>query len=116
MLGTGAAYLLPHADLLLHAGVTRWELQQRQRTREIGNLGFNNAHRDLLGVLYKNAFFLEWRVADAMRHGLYPSIDFFMDLDDEDLPSMVEGETLRTAVREAMKRPFGVAPFFDPGL
>jgi len=33
----------PKPALLLHAGVARWEIQQRQRAHRIGNLGQNNA-------------------------------------------------------------------------
>ncbi len=114
LVGTGAAHVLPHPDLLLHASVTRWELQRRQRAHTIENLGLDN-RESAPALLYKNAFFLEWRVADDIRHAAYPKIDFFLDLDDQDLPRMVAGGTLRSAVSGVVRQPFRVVPFFDPG-
>jgi len=95
-------------------GVTRWELQRRQRAGEIGNLGFANRGA-APSLLYKNAFFLEWRIADKIRHTVYDRVDYFLDLDDPGEPRMVAGEILRRAVKTAVQRPFRVVPFFDPG-
>jgi mannose-6-phosphate isomerase class I len=114
LLGTGATHVVPEPDLLLHASVTRWELQRRQRAQEIGNLGFEN--RGVApSLLYKNAFFLEWRIADEIRHSIYGRVDYFLDLDDPDEPQMVKGGTLRRGIENAVQRPFRVVPFFDPG-
>jgi mannose-6-phosphate isomerase class I len=114
IVGTGASLVEPNPDLLLHAGVTRWEIQQRQRTHRIGNLGLNNASESS-SRLYKNAFFIDWRAADRLRHEVYNKVDFFLDLNCQDDPRMVEGEDLRNAVAQAVHRPFRVVPFFDPG-
>ncbi len=114
LLGTGVHHIVPKADLLLHANVTRWELQRRQRAHRIGNLGFNNPD-DPPSMLYKGAFFLEWRTADDIRHTLYSQIDYFLDLDDQEEPRMLAGDVLRKAVAMTVQRPFRVVPFFDPG-
>jgi mannose-6-phosphate isomerase class I len=113
LIGAGTTHVVPEPDLLLHASVTRWELQRRQRAGDIGNLGFDNRGA-APSQLYKNAFFLEWRVADEIRHTVYDRINYFLDLDDPDEPQMVAAETLRRAVQEAVHRPFRVVPFFDP--
>jgi hypothetical protein len=114
IIGTGAAEVLRLPDMLLHIGVSRWELQRRQRAHEIGNLGLENAAASA-SLLYKNAFFLEWRVGDELRHLLFDRVDFFLDLEDPDSPAMVQGEILRKAVVTTVQRPFRVVPFFDPG-
>jgi len=114
LIGTGTAQACSSEDLLVYAGVTRWELQRRQRNHEIGNLGFDNTDASA-AVLYKNAFFLEWRVADAIRHSLFSRVSFFLDMDDEESPSMISGQTMRSAVSMVTHRPFRVEPFFDPG-
>ena len=114
VVGQGTAEVLPQPDLLLHASVTRWELQARQRARTIGTLGFDNLE-DPPSLLYKNAFFLEWRIADDLRHALYPRVDYFLDLDEQDDPRMLTGKAMREAVQQIAHRPFRVVPFFDPG-
>ena len=114
LIGTGTSHVIPRPDLLLHASVTRWELQRRQRAGETGNLGFDNQGAPP-SLLYKNAFFLEWRLADDLRHAIYGRVDYFLDLDLPDDPNMVAGDTLRRAVQLAVHRPFRVVPFFDPG-
>ncbi len=112
--GAGAGYVVGRPDLLLHASVARWELQRRQRAHLIGNLGLGNQDASP-GELYKVAFFLDWRVGDECRHRMFGQVDLFLELNDEDVPRMLEGDHLRDAVRAAVNRPFRVVPFFDPG-
>jgi mannose-6-phosphate isomerase class I len=114
IVGTGASLIEPNPNLLVHAGVARWEIQQRQRAHRIGNLGLNNAG-ETPARLYKNAFFIDWRVADRLRHRIYNNVDFFLDLNCQEDPRMVDGEVFRNAVKQAVHRPFRVVPFFDPG-
>jgi mannose-6-phosphate isomerase class I len=114
VVGTGASQVAPQADCLLHLGVTRWELQGRQRRGEIGNLGLANEGASP-AELYKNAYFVDWRIGDALRHAIYPRIDLFLDLDDQENPRMLAGDTLRSAIEACVRRPFRVEPFFDPG-
>jgi mannose-6-phosphate isomerase class I len=114
VVGTGACTILPQADCLVYAGVTRWELQQRQRQKLIGNLGLGNADASA-ALLYKIAYFVDWRVGDAIRHALYPRVEFFLDCDDRQTPRMLRGPALRGAVEACVQRPFRVEPFFDPG-
>ena len=112
--GTGASLLLPRWDLLIYADVSRWEIQQRQRTETASNLGLMNAGSPP-GQLYKRAFFLDWRAADRERHRLYASVDFWIDGNQPEQPAMVSGATLRAALAEVSHRPFSLVPFFDPG-
>ncbi len=114
VLGTGASCVAPGADLLLSANLGRWEIQKRQRAHLVGNLGLKNAQASP-GELYKTAFFLDWRVADRCRHRIYPGVDFFLDMTEEEQPRMLPGEALRAAVRSTVRQPFRVIPFFDPG-
>ncbi len=114
VIGAGTQQVLIQPDLLIHANVTRWELQKRQRSKSICNLGVQN-YEDSAQLLYKNAYFLEWRVADDIRHGLYAKVDYFLDLNDQEVPRMVRGDVLRDAVATAVRQPFRVVPFFDPG-
>ena len=112
--GTGASRVVESPDLLVYLSTTRWVLQHRQRAHEIGNLGLDNAAEPPT-TLYKNAFFLDWRVGDVIRHQLFGRIDWFVDLDDPDVPRMLPGSLLRASIKKVVQRPFRVVPFFDPG-
>ena len=77
-IGTGASLILPAADLLIYVDVARWEIQQRQRRKEVANLGLRN-FSDSPGQLYKRAFFVDWRAADRLKHRLYGRVDYWID-------------------------------------
>jgi mannose-6-phosphate isomerase class I len=114
VIGTGATLVMPQPDLLVYADLARWEIQMRQRRGEIGNLGANNlAERPALK--YKRAFFLDWRAADRLKRKLLTDIDFLLDTNDPAVPKMISGDALWDGLHAAVKRPFRVVPFFDPG-
>jgi mannose-6-phosphate isomerase class I len=113
VVGTGASGIVP-GDLLVYADLPRWEIQQRQRRKEIGNLGVNNAAQSA-GLKYKRAFFVDWRVADRWKKPLLRKCDFLLDTTQPNEPKLVEGEAFRRGLIETVRRPFRVVPFFDPG-
>ena len=112
--GTGASLVLPHADFLIYVDVARWEIQQRQRRKEIANLGLNN-FADSPAQLYKRAFFVDWRAADRLRHRLYERVDYWIDGNVPEAPRGLAGPVLRSALSSVSHRPFRVVPYFDPG-
>jgi mannose-6-phosphate isomerase class I len=112
--GTGAAYVAERWDLLLYCDVARWEIQQRQRAHRAGNIGANNASASP-AALYKRAYFIDWRAADAEKHRLHAAIDFYIDTHVAQRPAMIAGASYREALAQAARRPFRVVPFFDPG-
>lgn len=112
--GTGASYLAEQWDLLLYCDVTRWEIQQRQRAHRVGNLGADNSSATP-AELYKRAYFVDWRAADAEKHRLHSGIDFYIDTNVAQHPAMISGINYREALVKAVRRPFRVVPFFDPG-
>jgi mannose-6-phosphate isomerase class I len=112
--GTGAAYVAGRWDLLLYCDVTRWQIQQRQRAHRAGNIGAANASAPP-AELYKRAYFVDWRAADAEKHRLHSAIDFYIDTNIAKRPAMISGNNYREALASAVRRPFRVVPFFDPG-
>lgn len=114
VLGTGAALLAPQTDLLVYADMARWEIQQRQRRGDIGNLGAENL-QDSPAAKYKRAYFVDWRAADRLKKELLPKLDFLLDTNNPELPKLITGATFRDALRAAVQRPFRVVPYFDPG-
>lgn len=113
VVGVGAR-LIADGDLLVYADLARWEIQQRQRRGEIGNLGANNASHPA-GLKYKRAFFIDWRVADRWKKPLLRQFDFLLDTNDPQAPKLAEGDVVRRGLAEASRRPFRVVPLFDPG-
>lgn len=109
--GVGAS-LLARGDVVVHADLPRWEAQRRQRAGESPNLGAANAGARP-SVLYKRAYFVDWRVADRRKRALWPDMDFVLDTTG-DIPKLVAADVFFRALRGAARRPFRVVPFFDP--
>jgi mannose-6-phosphate isomerase class I len=114
IVGTGATLIAPRWDMLIYADLARWEIQQRQRRGIIGNLGIDNLNQSP-SLKYKRGFFLDWRAADRRKHTLLPKIDFLLDTNKSETPKLITGLSLRAGLDAAVRRPFRVVPFFDPG-
>ena len=114
VIGTGATLIADRWDLLIYADMARWEIQQRQRRGIIGNLGINN-FGERASLKYKRGFFLDWRAADRLKRELLHRIDFLLDTNDEEMPKLITGNSLRAGLDAAVRRPFRVVPIFDPG-
>lgn len=114
IVGTGASLIAPPDHVLVYADLARWEIQQRQRRGEIGNLGADNTGQTA-PQKYKRAFFLDWRAADRLKRRLLPKIDFLLDTNIPSEPKMISGVAMHESYRLAVQRPFRVVPFFDPG-
>jgi mannose-6-phosphate isomerase class I len=114
VIGTGATLVAEPWDCLAYANMARWEIQQRQRRHEIGNLGSPTAH-ETVAAMYKRGFLVDWRAADRLKRGLYERIDFLLDVNDARTPKMISGVDFRRGLDATVRRPFRVVPFFDPG-
>jgi mannose-6-phosphate isomerase class I len=112
IVGCGAS-LIFGGDILVYADLARWEAQMRFRRNEVSNLGVEN--RTLAASLqYKRAFFVDWRVCDRWKRPLIAKWDFVLDTNNAGEPKLADGEVVRAGLRQAMKQPFRVVPFFDP--
>ncbi len=112
VVGCGASLISP-GDILIYADLTRWEAQLRFRRNESGNLGVENQSLPA-SLQYKRAFFVDWRVADHWKRPLIAKWDFVLDTNNPREPKLADGEAVRRGLREAVKRPIRVVPFFDP--
>jgi mannose-6-phosphate isomerase class I len=115
VLGTGATLVCPDATVVVYADLARWEIQQRQRRGEIANLGSDN-FAEKPSLKYKRAFFVDWRAADRLKKQVLPRTDFLLDTNDPTAPKLISGADLRAGLAAAVRRPFRVVPFFDPGV
>jgi mannose-6-phosphate isomerase class I len=112
VIGCGARFLA-EGDILVYADLPRWEAQNRFRRKEVSNLGMDNRNNPA-SQQYKQAFFVDWRVADRWKRTLMHVWDFVLDTTKANEPKLAEGEAVREALRHAVTRPFRVVPFFDP--
>ena len=114
VVGAGATILAGDWDVLIYADMARWEIQKRQRSEQIGNLGVNNL-TEAPSLKYKRAFFVDWRAADRLKKQIWTAVDFFLDTNDQNRPKLISGDALRNGLRKTANRPFRVVPYFDPG-
>jgi mannose-6-phosphate isomerase class I len=113
--GAGASLVAGTWDLLVYADMARWEIQLRMRRSAVDNLGIKNRDISDWMLLYKQGFFIDWRVCDRLKKKLIASWDFLLDTNIENDPKLVEGEAVREGLRQCVTQPFSVVPFFDPG-
>ncbi|MEA4981973.1 MAG: class I mannose-6-phosphate isomerase [Paludibacter sp.] len=115
IVGAGAAFIYPEHDLLVYADMARWETQLRMRRHEVDNLGVYNRCVEDWMLLYKQGFFVDWRVLDRWKKKLMKRWDYVLDTNNRHEPKLVAGEGVIAGLNQAVNRPFSVVPFFDPG-
>ncbi len=122
--GYGASLLCPPTTswgggwgeaILVYADMARWEIQLRMRKHLVDNLGVKNRDTSDWMLLYKQGFFVDWRVCDRLKKTLFDKIDFLLDTNKIDEPKLVQWSGILEGLERATKRPFSVVPFFDPG-
>ncbi len=114
ILGPGAALICENPSLLIYADMARWEIQLRMRAHEIDSLGLHNRSVEDWMLLYKQGFFVDWRVLDKWKKKLFSQIDYFLDTNDRLRPKMVPSDAVYDTLNRTAKQPFSVVPFFDP--
>lgn len=112
--GVGAA-LAARADILVVADLARWEIQQRYRSQEMGNWRADNREEDVLRK-FKRGFFVEWRVCDKHKRGLFPLMDFLLETNRREDPVMIARGAFEAAMDQVSSAPFRTVPYFDPGV
>ena len=111
--GFGAS-LVTDEGLLVYADMTRWEIQLRYR-KGMTNFKCNNEKEDSLRKI-KRGYFIEWRIADRHKEGLFDRIDYYLDTNVENKPNMVCGKGLMAGLNKLTQKPFRMVPYFDPGV
>jgi len=114
LVGWGAAWIVPSADVVVLGELARWEIQLRYRAG-MPNWHAENSGEDVLRKI-KRGYFVEWRIADRHKRPLLETADFVLDLNTPEDPAMVTGAAFRAGLDAAVSRPFRVVPYFDPGV
>lgn len=112
--GHAAAIIAEESDCLVYADMARWEIQLRQRNREVNNIGLKNT-KDAPGIQYKRGFFVDWRVCDRLKQQLFEKADYWLDTNKVNEPKMVFAQTMLDGLTAISKSPFRLVPYFDPG-
>jgi hypothetical protein len=92
--GEGAAHVASQSDVLIYIDMARWEIQLRMRKGLIDNLGVANAGVEF-SHLYKQAYFVDWRVLDKHKMSFFDKIDFVIDTNKPGVPKMAAASLVR---------------------
>ncbi|MFR7590446.1 MAG: class I mannose-6-phosphate isomerase [Longibaculum sp.] len=111
--GVGAS-LISSGDVYIYCDLARWEIQCRYR-KGMPNFKQDNYDEDALKK-NKRGFFIEWRIADKQKMAMFEKIDFLIDSNTIGDPKMITGKALREGLKQVVKRPFRLVPYFDPGV
>ncbi|MFO8000201.1 MAG: class I mannose-6-phosphate isomerase [Marinilabilia sp.] len=112
IMGPGAS-LSGWKGFLVYADLPKNELQFRSRAGTVSNLGIQKP-RDSKSM-YKQFYFVDWVVLNKHKKQLLPSIGLFLDGQDSETPSFLEGERVREALDDMGQNLFRVRPWFEPG-
>jgi mannose-6-phosphate isomerase class I len=112
--GYGASLAVEKPDVLIYADMSRWEIQRRQRLHEVNNIGIQDRNEEPARQ-YKRSFFVDWRVCDRQKKKLFDRADYWLDANLKGEPKMIRTSTMLEGLKQTVRRPFRVVPFFDPG-
>ncbi len=112
--GYAASIIAENPDLIVYADMARWEIQRRQRLHEVENIGIRNKEEDP-SKQYKRGFFVDWRICDRQKKLLFSKANYWLDTNKKDEPKMICTSVILEGLKETVKTPFRVVPFFDPG-
>ncbi len=113
--GYGSSLVFPESDVLIYADMPRWEIQLRMRQHLVDNLGVKNRQTQDWMLLYKQGYFVDWRVCDELKKSLFDRWDFVLDTTKANEPKFIEGKAILEGLAIAANQPFSLVPFFDPG-
>lgn len=110
--GPGSS-LIELYDQLWYVDVPKDYLQENFRNELTNNIGSDT--KVSFGEFYKRAYFVEWPALNRMKKRLLPELDLFIDLQDHENPTALEGAAFRKALLEVSETPFRIRPWFYPG-
>ncbi len=110
--GSGSS-LIELYDKLWYIDISKDYIQERARNSELTNLGSNQ--NVSFGNFYKRSYFVEWPALNRLKRQILPYLDQFIDLQNPEEPTSIQGDNFRKALREISTTPFRLRPWFFPG-
>jgi len=110
--GAGSS-LIELYDKLWYIDVPKDYIQEYARNGEFRNLG--STQTLTFGQFYKRSYFVEWPALNRLKKQLLPSLDLFIDLQNPEEPTAIEGNNFRSSLKEISATPFRLRPWFFPG-
>lgn len=104
--GPGAS-LLPH-DLLWYADLPKRHAESAVAAGAGHNLGLPRERGDV-----RRLFYIDWPILDRHRDTLAPRLDGWLDVQDHDRPTYIDGDGLRATLADLSRRPVRTRPYFN---
>ncbi|MEX0721502.1 MAG: class I mannose-6-phosphate isomerase [Balneolaceae bacterium] len=111
--GCGAALAGWDDALLMYADLPKNELQFRSRAQSVHNLGADKP--DHPKKMYKRYYFVDWVVLNKHKEKVLAGLDWVIDEQQPQFPSVMSGKTFRNALYKMSKSSFRARPWFEPG-
>jgi len=105
----------PGAALVAHDVLWYADLPKRYAEAEVAaGRGRNLGQRPGDGeATTKRLFYVDWQILDRHRDGLGSAIDLFVDVQNADSPTSLDGDTLRRTLVDLVTGPFRTRPTFN---
>lgn len=111
--GTGAALAGWNAPVI-YIDQPKNEIQYRSRAGTVTNIGSSEAEE--AKKMYKRFYFVDWPVANKHKQELLPMISVIADGQRPETITWSAGKEFRAGLKNMVKSPFRVRPWFEPGV
>ncbi len=111
IVGCGAS-LIAWGHILVYADLARQTARRRFQHAETVNLGAANRSATP-AAKEQRAFFVDWRIGDRWKRPLIRRWDYVLDTNEVAEPKLADATDVRAGMREAVARPFRLAPFTE---
>lgn len=107
------AFLVADKGYRVYVDLPKNEIQYRSRADSITTLGASQP--DTPKKEYKRFYFVDWIALNKHKAEFVAQVDLFVDGQDVDTPTMLNGDDARATFEKMVHTVFRVRPWFEPG-